>query len=237
MSDRSGLNDEAENGTTQDRADAETAQPAPTGHCRYCKKEKPLRRVAEDVRDLAEEAATDGSRRPLLGCDDCLAIVERGLATYVTDQPEPVAASATALQTMRDALGVDVITGLDLADAVRVGMVLGQLLASDGDTRLPADDLTDLEHDTLKHAVQDLLNRRRGVDPDLERTLLAFGWGSMSAWSLAMELDMSAQDIARTATGAADRGVFSGPERDRLLDLLEDIVNVRMGLASTEASV
>lgn len=162
-----------------------------------------------------------------------LYIHEGGETDWVAcSDDEPASDTAIALKAMRDALGVDVVTGLDLADAVKVGMVLGQLLASDGDTRLPADDLTDTEHDTLKHAVQDLLNRRRGVDPDHERALLAFRWGSLSAWSLAMELDMSAQDIAHAAGSSVERGGFTESERDRLLALLEDIVNERMGLTA-----
>ncbi|TDC98493.1 hypothetical protein E1292_35225 [Nonomuraea deserti] len=77
--------------------------------------------------------------------------------------PEQPASSATALQKLRDVLGVDEITGLDLADAVRVGMVLGQMLASDGDVRMVVEDLTDDEHDELRRAVVDVLDRRRGV--------------------------------------------------------------------------
>jgi hypothetical protein len=249
MNDRKGLNDEAENDTTPDCADAETAQPSTiethgevayevtklddglvsykpqNDACTYCKRaDVPLRQAAH----------TD---KP--ACGACAEIVERSMQARVDEQAgdkaSPTPDAATALQAMRDALGVDVVTGLDLADAVRVGMMLGQLLASDADTRLPVDDLTDSEHDTLKHHVQDLLNRRRGVDPDHERSLLTFRWGSMSAWSLAMELEMDAQTIARIA--ARDDGVFSDAERDRLLDLLDDIVNERMGLASTEAKL
>lgn len=139
-----------------------------------------------------------------------------------TPTPDP-------MRELLDMLGVDDVTGLDLADAVKVGMVLGQALASDADARLAVQDLTDMEHDSLKHAVQDVLYRRRGVDPDHERALLAFRWGSMSAWSIAVELDMDARAIARAAK-VDHEGPFSDAERDRLLDLLDDILDEREGI-------
>ncbi|GGO75164.1 hypothetical protein [Nonomuraea cavernae] len=138
--------------------------------------------------------------------------------------------SRDALVAMRDALGVDQITGLDLADAVKCGIVLGQLLASDADGRIHTADLTDHEHDALRLAVQDILDRRRGVDPDEDRLITVFRVGSLSAWSIAAELGMDARDIARTANSDDVTNVFTDDERARLLDVIVAILDERDGV-------
>ncbi|MFF0860871.1 hypothetical protein ACFYUV_03860 [Nonomuraea sp. NPDC003560] len=152
------------------------------------------------------------------------------------EEAETVEPKPDPLQEMRAVLGVDAVTGLDLADAVKAGMVLGQMLASDADTRLTARDLTGDEHDDLRQAVQDLLDRRRGVNPDRERMLLAFGWGNLAAWQIASELDMDGVEIARATTREADGAPFSDSEKRRLLSTLFDILDEREGIAGTGAN-
>jgi hypothetical protein len=82
-------------------------------------------------------------------------------------------------------------------------------------------------------AVADILARRRGDNPDDERLRMVFRLGSLAAWNLAVELHMDYQAIARAAAYDGT-DAFSEAERDRLLDLLEDFVNERMGVTATE---
>jgi len=133
----------------------------------------------------------------------------------------PTTDTATALQAMRDTLGVDAITGLNLGDAVKVGMTLGRIISAEGDWR--DQDLTDAEHDALRLAVQDILQRRQGVDPDAERTRLVFAFGSMAAIHLATEFGLEPYRMTR----AQAEQLFTNAERDRLMDALTLVLNAR----------
>ncbi|MFI7134215.1 hypothetical protein ACIBQ1_51715 [Nonomuraea sp. NPDC050153] len=132
----------------------------------------------------------------------------------------PTTDTATALQAMRDTLGVDQITGLSLGDAVKVGMTLGRIIAAEGDWR--DKDLTDSEHDALRLAVQDILQRRQGVDPEQDRSRLIFRFGYMAAIQIARDLDLPT--LATMTMAGSNEGLFTDSEKDQLVAAVDKVI-------------
>ncbi|MEV0626027.1 hypothetical protein [Nonomuraea wenchangensis] len=62
-----------------------------------------------------------------------------------------------------------------------------------------------------------------------EHILMAFKWGSDSAWSLAVELHMDAAAVERAARTQIDLSTFTAAERTHLVSALNDVIDAREG--------
>lgn len=141
---------------------------------------------------------------------------------------------ATALQAMRDVLGVDQVTGLDLAEAVKVGMLLGSMLRQpDGDhwpaevgAAFYAEEISDREHRILVEAVADILSLRIGEKSRrTEESMVAYHFGYVSFAHLAEEFGHRPTSVTLKDVGEH----FTAEEMGELMAALDRVIARRRG--------
>ncbi|WP_327105425.1 hypothetical protein [Nonomuraea glycinis] len=147
------------------------------------------------------------------------------------DQP---ADPATALQAMRDTLGVDQITGLSLADAVKVGMTLGAMLKADDGGTYPAEvtaafykqEISDREHRIFAEAVVEVLSLRAGLESSrTKETMLGYHFGYLSFAHLAEEFGTQPTTLTLKQVGEH----FTAAEMAELMATLDRVIARRRG--------
>ncbi|MFG1619536.1 hypothetical protein ACGFI3_42860 [Nonomuraea wenchangensis] len=131
----------------------------------------------------------------------------------------------TSLDVYRASLTT--ISAREKTDAAR--QALADLLDSGQDVGLSREfiEAFDAELRTARTSMDDL---HRQVKALQDHVIKAFQWGSDSAWSLAVELDMDAAAISRSARSQIDMGVFTAVERQHLVSALNDVLDAREGL-------
>lgn len=152
-------------------------------------------------------------------------------ACLTHDQP---ADPATALQAMRDTLGVDQITGLSLADAVKVGMALGAMLKTDDGDTYPAEvtaafykqEISDREHRIFAEAVVEILSLRAGLESSrTKETMLSYHFGYLSFAHLAEEFGTQPTTLTLKQVGEH----FTAAEMGDLMAALDRVIARRRG--------
>ncbi|MFG1617346.1 hypothetical protein ACGFI3_31675 [Nonomuraea wenchangensis] len=83
------------------------------------------------------------------------------------------------------------------------------------------------EIETTRAEADDLRGQVKALQ---DHILKAFQWGSDSAWSLAVELDMDAAAISRSARSQISEGTFTAAERTQLVAALNDVIDARQGV-------
>jgi hypothetical protein len=135
---------------------------------------------------------------------------------------------------MRDALGVDEITGLSLADAVKVGMALGAMLKADDGSTYPAEvttafyeqEISEREHRILAEAVVEILSLRAGLESSrTKETMLSYHFGYLSSAHLAEEFGMQPATLTLKQVGEH----FTAAEMGDLMAALDQVIARRRG--------
>lgn len=159
------------------------------------------------------------------------------MSNHITSTPEQPNDIESVTQAMRDALGVDQITGLDLAEAVKVGLTLGAMLSNPDGDKWPAEvtaafyaeEISPSEHAILVEAVADILSLRTGQQARrTEEAMLAYYLGFASCARLAE--DFGPRSLPATLKDVGEH--FTAEEMGELMGALDRVISRRRGEAA-----